>query len=299
MRGTDITLRPSVGAPRPIEHRHGIEGRMSCSLWLGSQRSYREKNMRTFSAHLLVCAALLISGCSGHPQGLLRSATNQVTLASSHQATLLQAEVTMMFLSYVAAETSDRTAAQAVAAVSALNEAALAIDCMRGDAAKSGWAKDWNTGCGNPGDERFFYTKLLTVARSLLALARASLPDANLGSLLSALPQASANPLALVTPLLGVAMDAAVIVPRGAAAYLDYRDIIVTAYCSMPVHLAEPNCEKTALERLRRDATQGQTIPIDSKVFEAARGLTKVNCTRLAERTKFSTAITIDCKLGV
>lgn len=251
--------------------------------------------MRLTHAAILISIALIASGC-GSAQNLWSNLENKAVISNSKQMRLLRAEMAMMLLSYVASDTSKDASADKTAVVVAMNQTALAIDCVRAApdlAAK--WKADY-AGCGGS-DELLFHTKMVSVDRALLSLARASLPTTNVASLLSALPTASAEPLSLIGPVLEAAKDAVAISLYAVAAKRDYEDIVFAAYCGTPPADHPIGCpdRAKAIAALRDNPSLGGSLPVAPPIFVMARQLTDRNCKALLATSKSANGVTVTC----
>jgi hypothetical protein len=228
-------------------------------------------------------------------RGLTGLALDKVMLADSKKMDLLRAEIAMMFLSYAAVDSGEHATSDNIGTIAALNRTTLSIDCIRSavDPSVMTWrTKDEKALCPDVGGLYFFDTRMVSVDRDLLSLARTSLPTASLSKLLSSLPNASAQPLALVMPVLAVARDAVLLSQRGFAVYRDSVEIQVDVYCSN-TGLSSANCGPQRIENGRHVGTQREfiasTIAADParyalapgpQHYNAARALTAANCQR-------------------
>ena len=268
-----------------------------------------ETEMNVVRALVLSCILAGTAACAeGTKQhGVTGALLDKVMLAESKKMDLLRAEVAMMFLSYVAVDSGERTEADNIATIAALNRTALAIDCMRriDSPTVALRPKAEQELCGAP-TYYFFDTRMVSVDRNLLSLARSSLPTASLSNLLAALPNASVQPLSLVSPILGVARDAAVIGWRGMAVYRDALELEVAVYCGPPALGPDEICKGWRPEHGRDVKKQRQFVdtvlanaPVrfsmapQEPLFAAARSQTAANCRRLQD--KVGSKDTINC----
>lgn len=265
--------------------------------------------MNVARAFVLSCILAGTTACAeaNKQHGVTGALLDKVMVADSKRMDLLRAEVAMMFLSYVAVDTGERTEADSIATIAALNRTAQAIDCMRfSNIPDEQRTKTLKAVCGASTGYYFFDTRMVSVDRNLLSLARSSLPTASLSSLLAALPNASAQPLSLVTPILSVAKDAATIGWRGTAVYRDSVELEVAVYCSGPSP-TKYDCSTWNVADGRDVEKQRQFVSTvlakdnvrfsmtpHPDLFTAARAQTAANCERL--RSKVAGQDTVNCR---
>lgn len=270
--------------------------------------------MRIIRVIVLWCVLAGTAACSevNKQHGMTGAVLDKLMVAHSKRMDLLRAEIAMMFLSYVAVDSGERTEADNIAAIAALNRTSLAIDCMRSADAPDALEQRSNEEkaiCGAPMSFYFFDTRMVSVDRNLLTLARSSLPTGSLANLLSALPSASLRPLSLVSPILGVARDAASIGLRGMAVYRDAVEIEVAVYCAAHAGSNEI-CSGLVIANGRDVEKQRQFVTNvlakqDARFsmspgpehFGAARSQTAANCQRLQSKT--GNADTVRCRVVV
>jgi len=270
--------------------------------------------MQIIRAIFLWCVLVGTAACSeaNKQHGVTGVVLDKLMVAHSKRMDLLRAEIAMMFLSYVAVDSGERTEADNIASIAALNRTALAIDCMRSADAPDALErrlKEEKADCGAPMSFYFFDTRMVSIDRNLLTLARSSLPTASLANLLSALPNGSTQPLSLISPILGVARDAVSIGLRGMAVYRDAVEIEVAVYCA--AHAASNEfCSGLVIANGRDVEKQRLFVTnvlakADSRFsmspgpehFSAARSQTAANCQRLQSKTGISG--TVPCRVMV
>ncbi len=275
--------------------------------------------MKVFRALVLMFTLIGTSACELNQQrGLTDVVLDKVMLADSKKMDLLRAEIAMMFLSYAAVDTGERSISESVGAVVALNRTARTIDCIRSstDASVAQRIQGAKEDCATVDGLYFFDTRMVSVDRDLISLARTSLPNASLMKLLQALPNATAQPLSLITPILAVAHDAILLGQRGFAVYRDAVEIVVDVYCTgvrsrsaLTQSSAAPSCpwseindgrdvreqRKFVTETIAKDQYRFSMTP-DPRHFAAARALTDANCRRLQDRIGTADKDAIKCR---
>ena len=284
--------------------------------------SFRAIAAGVFALGLASCAELDRQG------GLSGAAQDYAFPAASKKMALLRAEIAMMYLSFVAVDSSGRAASESISAVAAINRVALDIDCIRSSAATgerpalpTAAAKPpATTGtplCPNLEGLYFFDTRMVSVERDLVALAKASLPNEALSKLLASLPTATNQPLALIAPILAAARDALLISQRGLAVYRDGVEIEIDVFCGPDAVSAGLKDEDLkACKSVRNEIDNGRNVKEQRRIvidvlanapgrysvvpkegyFRAARILTAINCERLKVRIDTITD-TISCNV--
>lgn len=264
--------------------------------------------MKVLRAMALMFTLIGIPACAelNQQRGITDVVLDKVMLADSKKMDLLRAEVAMMFLSYAAVDAGERSVSESVGAIVALNRTARTIDCIRSSIDAAIAQRIQGEGCAPVSGLYFFDTRMVSVDRDLISLARTSLPNSSLLKLLQALPNGAAQPLSLISPILGVAQDAVLLGQRGFAVYRDAVEIVVEVYCGgmppQPVSTQSPataTCPKSDVNDGREVEKQRkfimETIAFnpyrlsmapDSRHFAAARALTDANCHRLQDRVK-------------
>lgn len=267
-----------------------------------------------------ICVFLLVglgtSACAelNRQRGVTDVVLDKVMLADSKKMDLLRAEVAMMFLSFVAVDTGGRSGAESIATIAALNRVAAGIDCIRNDAG-IGPVFQLTAGktseCPDVGELYFFDTRMVSVDRDLLSLAKASLPNASLSNLLAALPNATAQPLSLISPILAVARDALIVSQRGLAVYRDAIEVEVDVFCTTAnrtgglchseriVSGRDVGEQRTfVVNTIATDPLRFRMTP-DLRHFTAARALTAANCQRLVDRVEGVDKSTVNCRISL
>lgn len=263
--------------------------------------------MKVFRAVALMFTLVSIPACAelNQQRGLTDVVLDKVMSADSKKMDLLRAEIAMMFLSYAAVDTGERSVSESIGAIVALNRTARAIDCIRSSTDEAVAQRiQSKEDCTVVDGLYFFDMRMVSVDRDLISLARTSLPNSSLVKLIQALPNGPAQPLSLIAPILGVAQDAILLGQRGFAVYRDAVEIVVDVYCrgvplqpASTLSSATPPCPRSEIndgrdvgeqrkfitETIAKAPYRFSMVP-DARHFAAARALTDANCRRLQDR---------------